>query len=58
MSLVTFTGIAVNKTIPVNEIMFYRVTLDRKEKKGSVCTVKHFWHIRVTALTTTTSVTW
>jgi hypothetical protein len=33
MSLVTFTGIAANKTIPVNEIMFYRVTAGQEGKE-------------------------
>jgi hypothetical protein len=32
-SLVTFTGIAAKKTIPVNDIMFYRVTAGYKGKQ-------------------------
>jgi len=32
-SLVTFTGIAANKTTPVNDIMFYRVTAGYKGKQ-------------------------
>ena len=47
-SLVTFTGIAANKTIPVNDIMFYWDTVDTEEKKDSVCRLKHFWYIHIT----------
>jgi len=42
MSLVTFTGIAANKTIPVNDIMFYRVTAGYKGKQRQCLQSKTF----------------